>query len=110
MRRTRSRIVELMKVADLFKDEKPPMRIGEQIYLDLEAYAKATGGMYAGFKEFTSEAEWKKASGATEAALRELLKANKGDDFKKKLEAYGKTCDDCHKLVEEDFRFEDIVK
>ncbi len=110
MRRSRSRIAELMQIAELYKGEKPPMRMGEQIILDLQNYAKATPAMYADFKEFTSEAEWKKAATAGEAALKELLKANKGEDFKKKLEAYGQTCDDCHKLVEEDFRFADIVK
>ncbi len=110
MRRTRVRIVELMKVAELFKDDKPPMRTGEQIFLDLQNYAKATPGMYPEFKDFTSETEWKKSAAAGEAALLALLKANKGEDFKKKLDAYGQTCDDCHKLVEVDFRFADIVK
>jgi quinol-cytochrome oxidoreductase complex cytochrome b subunit len=110
MRRSRSRIAELMQIAGLYKGEKPPMRMGEQIILDLQSYAKATPAMYAEFKDFTSETEWKKAAQAGEAALKELLKANKGEDFKKKLEAYGQTCDDCHKLVEEDFRFADIVK
>jgi quinol-cytochrome oxidoreductase complex cytochrome b subunit len=42
MRRTRTRIVELMQVAELYKGEKPPMRMGEQIFLDLQSYAKAT--------------------------------------------------------------------
>ncbi len=110
MRRTRVRIVELMKVAELFKDDKPPMRTGEQIFLDLQNYSKATPGMYPEFKDFTSETEWKKSAAAGEAALLALLKANKGEDFKKKLDAYGQTCDDCHKLVEVDFRFADIVK
>lgn len=110
MRRTRSRIVELMKVAELYKDDKPPMRTAEQLWLDLEAYAKATYGIYPEFKDYTSEAEWKKSNAATEAALKELRKASRGEDFKAKLEAYGRTCDDCHKQVDVDFKFADIVK
>jgi cytochrome c556 len=110
MRRMKSRLGELMHLGDLRRSEKDPMRIAEQSYLDLKACSDAMPALHKQYDDRAKADEWLKISKAGEAALAELLKATRGEDLRRKLEALGKSCDDCHKLVEEDFRYVDMFK
>ncbi|MCC6573081.1 MAG: cytochrome b N-terminal domain-containing protein [Planctomycetes bacterium] len=85
----------------------------EQCLVDLTDSLKRLPAMrgikkYAG--DFT-EAEWTKNLTATEQALNALRDAKKGDDFKAKFEALGKTCDGCHSgFPETDWKWVDLGK
>lgn len=111
MKRMKTCCVELLQHAELLKADKPPTRSIEQAFLDLQACSAPLPVIHDQFKKTFPYPGWKQACDDTDLALRELLKARRGDDFKARILKLGRACDTCHELNEEvDFRFSDLFK
>ena len=102
---------ELMQHGGLRTATKPPTRTAEQAFADLQACLAPVPIIHDKFKDTYPLPGWRKACSDSEGALKELLTATRGEDFKAKLLKLGEACDACHKLNEEvDFRFADLIK